>query len=186
MALYKLGGKRSHFEILIFHEAIIKRRCARVIVTFIKVPRPSSTVAVFHQKVSRFSHIILYWDIFLTITCAEQLKQVLISLMGPRKDPIPRRSSGSLVRFEPIDTSLIEQYINHVDSFKHLGCWRFCQKLQGYHLEVSRDFVQNYMDGKTKIGPLEINVIADMIVEVTEIPRTREQWFKAKKFEKEY
>jgi hypothetical protein len=123
-------------------------------VTFIKSPRPSSTVAVVHQKVSRFAHILLYWDLFLTITCAKQLKQVLISLMAPRKDAIPRKRSTSMVRFEPTYTSLIEKDMNHVDSFKRLGCWRFWKKLQGYHLEVSRDFVQNYRDGKTKIGPL--------------------------------
>jgi hypothetical protein len=105
--------------------------------------------------------------------------------MEPRKDPILRKRSGSLVRFEPINTSLIEQDMNHVDSFKCLVCWRFCQKLQGYHLEVSRDFVHNYRDGKTKIGPLEIHLTADMIVGVTEIPRIGEKWFKAKKIEKE-
>jgi hypothetical protein len=74
--------------------------------------------------------------------------------MELRKDPISRKRSGSLVIFEPTYTSLIEKDINHIDSFKHLGCWMFFQKPQGYHLEVSRDFVQNYQDGKTKIGPL--------------------------------
>jgi hypothetical protein len=64
--------------------------------------------------------------------------------------------------------------MNHVDSFKCLVCWRFFQKLQGYHLEVSRDFVQNYRDGKTKIGPLEIHVTSYLIVEVKEIPRIGE------------
>jgi hypothetical protein len=105
--------------------------------------------------------------------------------MAPRKDPIPKKMSGSLVIFKPTNTSLIEQDPNHVDSFKHMGCWRFFQKLQGHHLEVSRDFVQNYKSGKTKFGPLEIHVIEDMIAEVIDIPRTREQWFKEKRIEKE-
>jgi hypothetical protein len=48
-----------------------------------------------------------------------------------------------------------------------------------------KGFLHNYMDVKTKIGPLEIHVTPDMIVEVTEIPGIGEQWFKAKKIEKE-
>jgi hypothetical protein len=58
--------------------------------------------------------------------------------MAPRKDPIPRKRSGSVVRFEPTDTTLIEKNSNHVDSFKRIGCWRFCQKLEGNHLEKER------------------------------------------------
>jgi hypothetical protein len=61
--------------------------------------------------------------------------------MAPRKDPIPRNRSGSMVIFEPIETTLIEKNPNHVDSFKRMGCWRFCNKLEQHHLEVSRDFV---------------------------------------------
>jgi hypothetical protein len=52
-------------------------------------------------------------------------------------------------------------------------------------LEVSHDFVKNYREGKTQVGPMEINLIVDLIAEVTEIPMTGEQWFKARKMEKE-
>jgi hypothetical protein len=104
--------------------------------------------------------------------------------MAP-KDATPRRRSGSLYIFEPTDTSLIEKNPDHLDSFKHLGCLRYCQKLDGHHLEVSRDFVKNYKDGKTQVGPMEINLTVDLIAEVTEIPRTGEIWFKEKKLEKE-
>jgi hypothetical protein len=105
--------------------------------------------------------------------------------MAPRKDPIPRKRSRSMVRFEPTDTTLIEQNPNHVDSFKRMGRWRFCQNLEGHHLEVSRDFLQNYKKGKTQVGPFEIQLKTYLIVEVTYIPRTRELWFKEKKLEKE-
>jgi hypothetical protein len=105
--------------------------------------------------------------------------------MAPRKDPIPRKRSGFVVRFKPTDTTLIEQNPNHVDSFKHMGYWRFCDKLEVHHLEVSRDFVQNYKNVKTQVGPLEIHLIVDLIAEVTEIPRIGQLWFKARKLEKE-
>jgi hypothetical protein len=50
------------------------------------------------------------------------------------------------------------------------GIKGLCTELQGW---------------KNKNWSLEIHVTTDMIVEVTEIPRTGEQWFKAKKIEKE-
>jgi hypothetical protein len=104
--------------------------------------------------------------------------------MDPKADT-PRKRSGSLHRFEPTGISLIEQNPDHLDAFKRLGCLRFFQKLDGHHLEVSRDFVKNYREGKTQVGPMEINLTVDLIAEVTEIPMTGEQWFKARKLEKE-
>jgi hypothetical protein len=105
--------------------------------------------------------------------------------MAPRKDPIPRKRSGSMVRFEPTDTTLIEQNPNHVDSFKRMGCWRFCKNLEGHHLELSRDFVHNFKEDKTQVGSLEIQLTIELIAEVTKIPRSGELWFKARKLEKE-
>jgi hypothetical protein len=35
--------------------------------------------------------------------------------------------------------NLIEQNPDYIDSFKRMGCWRYFQKLEGYHLEMSRD-----------------------------------------------
>jgi len=103
--------------------------------------------------------------------------------MDPKKDLTPRKRSGSLVRFEPSKTSIIEKNPNHVDSFKHMGCWRFCQKLKGHHLEISRDFVKNYKEGKTQVGPFEIPLTKELIVDITETPRTGEKWFKGRRLE---
>jgi hypothetical protein len=114
-----------------------------------------------------------------------QLEQVFIELMVPKKDLIPRKRSGSLVIIEPTDTSLIDKDPHNVDSFKHMCCWRFFQKLQGHHLQVSKDFVQNYQEGKTKFGPVEIHLTANFIAKVTKIPRSGECWYKEKKIEKE-
>jgi hypothetical protein len=86
--------------------------------------------------------------------------------MAP-KDATPRKRSRSLYRFEPSYMSLIEQNLDYIDSFKRMGCWRYCQKLEGHHLEFSRDFLKNYSEGKTKLGPLEINLNVDMIIEAT-------------------
>jgi hypothetical protein len=93
--------------------------------------------------------------------------------MAP-KDDTPRKRSGSLQIFEPIGISLIEQNSDHLDAFKRLGCLRFCQKLDGHHLAVNRDFVKNYREGKTQVGPKDINLTVDLIAEVTKIPMTGE------------
>jgi len=106
-------------------------------------------------------------------------------MMAPKQGVTPRIRSGSLYRFELYDTSLIEQNPDDVNSFKHMRCWIYCQKLEGHHLEVRRYFLKKYNERKTKAGPLEINLNVDMVVEATEIPRTREIWFKSKKFERE-
>ena len=45
--------------------------------------------------------------------------------------------------------------------------------------------MHNYRDGKTQFGPLEILLKMDLIAEMTEIPRTREIWFKARRLENE-
>lgn len=57
---------------------------------------------------------------------------------------------------------------------------RFCQKLEGFHVQVSRDFALNYDGIKTRVGPLEINVSPDSIAQSSEISRSIEQWFKVK------
>ena len=93
--------------------------------------------------------------------------------MAPKYDT-PRKRSGSLYRFNPIGISLTEQNPNHLDAFKCLGCLRFFQKLDGHHLEVNREFLKNYREGKTQFGPMEINLTVDLIAKVTEIPMTSE------------
>jgi hypothetical protein len=93
--------------------------------------------------------------------------------MDPKVDT-PRKRSRSLHEFEPTGISLSEQNPDHLDEFKCLGCLRFCQKLDGHHWEVSHDFVKNYREGKTQVGPMEINLTVDLIVEVIEIPMTSE------------
>jgi len=49
---------------------------------------------------------------------------------------------------------------------------------------VSKDFVKNFKEGKTKFGPVEIHLTKYFILKVTEIPRSGECYFKAKKIEK--
>jgi hypothetical protein len=54
--------------------------------------------------------------------------------------------------------------------FKLVGCYRFCQKLQGYNDQVSQDFAKNYDGEKAQLDFLLLYVNENTIVEVTKMP----------------
>jgi len=62
--------------------------------------------------------------------------------------------------------------------FIRAGCLRFCQKLDGHHVDVSYRFALNY-DGKaSKVGDPVIPATEMDISIVTGIPTEGEEWFK--------
>ena len=62
--------------------------------------------------------------------------------------------------------------------FKDVGCYRFCEKIQGSHQHVAKSFALTFDGRKAVIGKEEFQVDESLIAEVTELPRTRENWFK--------
>ena len=88
-----------------------------------------------------------------------------------------------MVMFEPLSTTMLDENPMFKDSFRQVGCLRFCQKLEGFHVQVARDFALNYDGIKSKVGPLEITISPDSIAQATKIPRFGEQWFKSMKFQ---
>jgi len=102
---------------------------------------------------------------------------------GPSQAIQPKRKrSGQVLRFEPQNLDLFEGNPNFIDSFRQVGCYRFCEKMQGYHKQMSMDFALNFDGIKTKVGPLEVAVNPDSISAATEIPRVGEKWFKVQRF----
>ena len=59
---------------------------------------------------------------------------------------------------------------------------RFYQKLQGYHAQVSKDFVLNFFATNSEVVILSLKVSPKNIAQATKIPRSGEEWFKATKF----
>ena len=55
--------------------------------------------------------------------------------------------------------------------FQHVGCLQFCEKLQGFHTQIDKDFILNYDGVRTKVSPLDINVSVDSIAQAIDIPR---------------
>lgn len=89
---------------------------------------------------------------------------------------------GSCVRHEPMDLKLLNEDPSFVEAFSNVRCLQFCQKLQGFHAQISKDFVVKFTATASKVGVLNFTVSPDTIYQATEIPREGEEWFKAIKF----
>jgi hypothetical protein len=63
-------------------------------------------------------------------------------------------------------------------SFEQVGCIRFCEKLQGYNMQVEKEFSLSFNGIEAKVGNMQFQVFEDTIVVATEIPSHGEQWFK--------
>ena len=60
-----------------------------------------------------------------------------------------------------------------------------CEKLQGRHTQVSKEFSMNFNGTPTKVGMLSVSITLEVIDVVTEIPKGQETWFKGFKFHME-
>ena len=59
-----------------------------------------------------------------------------------------------------------------------MGCYKFCEKIQGFHQQVAEYFPLSFDGSKVVIGKEEFLIDEALIVVVTELPSTREKWFK--------
>ena len=42
--------------------------------------------------------------------------------------------------------------------FKDAGCYRFCEKIQGFHQGVAEEFELNFDGAKDRVGTIEVQV----------------------------
>ena len=85
---------------------------------------------------------------------------------------------GSTLRKELGDICYLESHLEVCQLFKDVGCYRLCEKIQGSHQQIREEFSLTFDARKAVIGKEMFQVDEDLIVEVTELPRTRENWFK--------
>jgi len=90
---------------------------------------------------------------------------------------------GRCLRNEPegVDIVLKNKEVEH--AFNKVGCWNFCEKLQGGHAQITKEFALNFTGLNSKVGMLEFQVSPEVISIVTEIPRGQETWFNNFKFD---
>ena len=93
--------------------------------------------------------------------------------------------SGHCLRTEPESIEALTKDKSVEEAFKKAGCWKFCEKLQGGHNQVKKEFALHFTGSNTKVGLLNLTISPEIISSVTEIPRGEERWFKNFRFEME-
>ena len=91
---------------------------------------------------------------------------------------VKRKPGGFICRLEPNNTDWIMKFPRSAKLMKKAGWFRFCEKLQGYHSQVTMLFIKNYRDEKVHLERLKVRVNEDSITEVIDVPAQGEKWFK--------
>jgi len=67
-------------------------------------------------------------------------------------------SGGNLLRKELNDVLYMESHPEICQMFKEAGCYRYCEKLQGYHQGVVEAFAQRFDGEKVTLGPMVMQI----------------------------
>ena len=87
------------------------------------------------------------------------------------------KKGGPALRKELGDINYLESHPEVCQFFKDAGCYKFGEKIQGSHQQVAEAFAPSFDGSKELIGKEEFLLDETLIVEVPELPRTREKWF---------
>ena len=88
------------------------------------------------------------------------------------------KGGGPSLRQELGDIGYVKSHPEVCQFFKDVGCYRFCEKIQGSHQQVAEAFALSFNGSKALIGKKEFQVDETLIVEVLKLPRTGDKWFK--------
>ena len=61
---------------------------------------------------------------------------------------VKKRAGGFICRLEPINTYWIKQFPRSAKLIQRSGWFNFCDKLQGYHSQLTMAFIENYNDDR--------------------------------------
>jgi hypothetical protein len=89
------------------------------------------------------------------------------------------KKGGALLRKELNDITYLESHPEIFQMFRDVGCYRFCEKLQGFHQGVAEAFALTFDGAKARVGTIEVQVNEAIVAATTEMPRTGERWFKS-------
>ena len=78
---------------------------------------------------------------------------------------VKRKPGGLICRLEPNNTEWIMKFPRSAKLMKKAGWFTFCDKLQGYHSQVTMSFIKNYKDEKVHLESLTVRVNEDSIAE---------------------
>jgi hypothetical protein len=77
---------------------------------------------------------------------------------------------GSVFRYEPQGLTLVNSKHAYRVSFEQAGCMRFCEKLQGYNVHLTKQFSLNFNGVSTTIARITFPVSGETISTTTKIP----------------
>ena len=86
--------------------------------------------------------------------------------------------SGHFLRSEPEITGALAKDKTLLEAFRKARCLKFCEKLQGGHSQVTKEFALHFSGSNTKVEILNLSVTPETIALLTEIPIRQEIWFK--------
>jgi len=86
--------------------------------------------------------------------------------------------SGRVVRFEPQDLKLINVGPMIKASFEQSKCMCFCERIQGYNVQLTEQFTLNFTGVSVTIVGITFQVTKETMLAVTEIPLHRENGLK--------
>ena len=80
----------------------------------------------------------------------------MIFFTGTKKhNPEMKKGGGLSLRQELGDISYLESHLEVCQFFKDVGCYRFCEKIQGSHQQVAEEFALSVDGSKALIGKEE-------------------------------
>ena len=97
-----------------------------------------------------------------------------------------KRTSGFICRLEPIDTQWIKQFPRSAKLIQKSRWFEFCDRLQGYHSQVTMAFIKNYDEGRVQLQTLTVRVNENSISEAINVPAEGERWFKQKECKEDF
>ena len=65
---------------------------------------------------------------------------------------------GHCLRYEPENMKAIIEDQTMMEAFSKAGCLRFCENLQGFHTQVSKEFSLHFNVTTTKVGMLSVPI----------------------------
>ena len=82
---------------------------------------------------------------------------------------VRRKLGGLICRLEPNNIEWIMKFPRSAQLMKNAGWFAFCEKLQGYHSQVTMDFIKNYKDEMVQLKSLTVRVNEDSIADAIDV-----------------
>ena len=92
--------------------------------------------------------------------------------------PSGKRTSGPILKFEPEGVALLESCPTYSRLFNEKGWHEYCERLTGYHVEVTRAFAWSFDGQKVEFKTLTLQVTEESITEATRLYVEGDKWFK--------